>query len=210
MRSAFESTLIEEGIEKQLNDSNVVVSLHHLMSATNFLFSKKDQEKIDPGTLFETLVLLTNGSYDCYRTTNIIVNGSKIERTSPSNIPFRMICLLDNYYNVWQDIEDPYLKEAMFHIDFLKIHPFGDGNGRMARLITSYNLLKNVLPPIIIPKNMKREYCELIERDDYEGMANLFKSVAKTESETLFILNEVYNKSDDNVRVKTLRKEKVV
>lgn len=35
--------------------------------------------------------------------------------------------LIDNYYNVW-NLLDPFLREAMFHINFMRIHPFEDEN----------------------------------------------------------------------------------
>ncbi|MEX3727434.1 Fic family protein [Bilophila wadsworthia] len=42
------------------------------------------------------------------------------------------------------------------HIPFVHIHPFADGNGRLARLISNLPLLRAGLPPIIIPKEWSR------------------------------------------------------
>jgi Fic family protein len=46
------------------------------------------------------------------------------------------------------------------HVSFVRIHPFFDGNGRMARLISNFPLIKSGLPPIIIPKIRRHEYID--------------------------------------------------
>ena len=51
-----------------------------------------------------------------------------------------------------------FLAESHWH--FLRIHPFDDGNGRTARLLANYALLRRDLPPIVIRSG---------ERDDYIG-----------------------------------------
>ena len=46
------------------------------------------------------------------------------------------------------------------HVSFVRIHPFWDGNGRMARLIANVPVIMAGYPPIIIPKEQRREYIE--------------------------------------------------
>jgi len=48
------------------------------------------------------------------------------------------------------------------HVSFVRIHPFWDGNGRMARLIANVPVIRAGYPPIIIPKERRQEYIEAL------------------------------------------------
>lgn len=49
---------------------------------------------------------------------------------------------------------------ASLHLSFVSIHPFWDGNGRIARLIANVPILRAGLPPIMISQERRREYLE--------------------------------------------------
>ena len=98
-----------------------------------------------------------------------------------------LFSLLDNYYNVWNDL-DPFLKESMFHINFMRIHPFEDGNKRCAKIILASNLLKSFCAPIIITEEDTKEYYEFINNCDYEGFAEFLRQRSKLEMDTLVSL----------------------
>lgn len=51
---------------------------------------------------------------------------------------------------------------AAVHTSFVRIHPFADGNGRMARLLANIPLLASGLPPLLIGKEAPREYIGLL------------------------------------------------
>ncbi|MEG2173503.1 MAG: Fic family protein [Desulfovibrionaceae bacterium] len=48
------------------------------------------------------------------------------------------------------------------HTSFVRIHPFADGNGRMARLLGNMPLLASGLPPLLIAKEARRDYIGLL------------------------------------------------
>ncbi|TVR63434.1 MAG: hypothetical protein EA420_07310 [Candidatus Competibacteraceae bacterium] len=51
---------------------------------------------------------------------------------------------------------------ARLHHDFIRIHPFDDGNGRVVRLLVNYVLLKVGLLPLVVKSRDRRRYLEVI------------------------------------------------
>ena len=62
----------------------------------------------------------------------VFIQGSDYIPPEPEKVPNLMNYYVYNYNN---DIEDIFLKIAKYHIEFEKIHPFEDGNGRTGRLL---------------------------------------------------------------------------
>ncbi|MEA3416958.1 MAG: Fic family protein [Thermodesulfobacteriota bacterium] len=62
------------------------------------------------------------------------------------------------------------------HVSFVRIHPFFDGNGRMARLISNIPVIKSGFPPIIIPNEYRRNY--IMALSEYELSAGSIKRSA--------------------------------
>ncbi len=59
------------------------------------------------------------------------------------------------------------------HWRFLRIHPFDDGNGRTARLLTNYVLFHKKLPPIVIKSNDRDRYIGALQKADLGRMLSL-------------------------------------
>jgi len=62
---------------------------------------------------------------------------------------------------------------ARAHYMFEKVHPFGDGNGRVGRLLMNYILWKNGYPMLIIEYAKRKSYYQALERTE-EGFVNYF------------------------------------
>ena len=62
---------------------------------------------------------------------------------------------------------------AQSHWGFLRIHPFDDGNGRTARLLTNYVLLRSGLPPMVIKSAERDRYIGALQNADLGRMAPL-------------------------------------
>ncbi len=89
-----------------------------------------------------------------------VIRGLDIALTHPKNIPEEM----SNLISRWQNRSKNSIREiADFHISFELIHPFGDGNGRLGRIIMVYQCLKYGFPPVIIENSRKMEYYDVLE-----------------------------------------------
>jgi len=64
---------------------------------------------------------------------------------------------------------NPILASAIAHAWFTHVHPFHDGNGRTARLITNLVLIRNGWPPLTVEKQMRDEYIDALKESDYGG-----------------------------------------
>jgi Fic family protein len=67
---------------------------------------------------------------------------------------------------------------ARLHLSFVSIHPFWDGNGRIARLVSNLPCLKAGQPPIIIPPERRYDYLTaLAEYTNTHGVPSLNTSI---------------------------------
>lgn len=48
------------------------------------------------------------------------------------------------------------------HMGFVRIHPFFDGNGRVARLVANLPVLRGGHPPVVVPKERRGDYIDLL------------------------------------------------
>jgi Fic family protein len=55
---------------------------------------------------------------------------------------------------------------ALFHYRYIRIHPFEDGNGRIARLLVNYILAKHDIPMVVVRSRKKDEYLEALHATD--------------------------------------------
>jgi Fic family protein len=64
------------------------------------------------------------------------------------------------------DKMNPVELSARVHFKFVKIHPFGDGNGRIGRLLMNYILWYSGYPMIIIEEKRRKFYYKALKKDE--------------------------------------------
>lgn len=74
------------------------------------------------------------------------------------NIYRKMEDLVFQYNNSNKSLYDI----ALLKLDFIHIHPYGDGNGRTSRLLLNWALLSSGYPPIIIKEEDRKTYLDCL------------------------------------------------
>lgn len=98
-----------------------------------------------------------------YRILPALITGSKYPLPSPKEIPQLMQKLIP-YIAQIRTIKHPVEAAALVHKEFVFIHPFIDGNGRVARLLMNLLLLQEGYNIVIIPPILRSEYIENLEK----------------------------------------------
>jgi len=114
---------------------------------------------------------------------NMII-GAEFQTASPSETPFLVQQLVDylDYRLENATTEEEKLESVLdTHIQFERIHPFSDGNGRTGRMLMNYSLLQEGFPPLIIDKETKATYVELLANQDSSGFLSFAKEILAKE-----------------------------
>ena len=108
-----------------------------------------------------------------YRNENVYILGAKFKPPSCND----MYKQLKYYYSDLSKIykNDPLALAAWTHAEFVRIHPFLDGNGKTSRMIMNYQLLTHGFPAIIIPKEDKSHYFTVLDKFVLNNNINPFK-----------------------------------
>ena len=108
----------------------------------------------------------------CYKTRpNSVITryGDRFEYASPGETPALMADLVD-----WYNEEEakgkltPVELATLFHYRYIRIHPFEDGNGRIARLLVNFILARHDYPMIVVRSRGKKDYLEALHQADLE------------------------------------------
>lgn len=102
------------------------------------------------------------GNYKTKENYLINSNGNEINFTKPQEVAYRMQEVKEKYEKEWQQLT-VFERAVRLHMAVTNIHPFIDGNGRIARLIMNYELIKYNYPPILINESQKISYYAMIE-----------------------------------------------
>ena len=124
-----------------------------------------------------------------YRNENVVVSGAKHIPPRHYEIGYMMQKLIAEYQNQWKAFH-PVIRATLIHGEFVKIHPFIDGNGRTSRLLLNFELMKNGYPPIIIRNEQRARYYDVLDLAhttmNYEPFLDLVSKLV-IESEKLWL-----------------------
>lgn len=106
-------------------------------------------------------------------------DGATHEYCPPVHVESEMDNLL-NWFTKYES-EDPIIVAAWFHHRFTQIHPYQDGNGRLARVLTTLVLLRTQLLPLVIDRDLRVEYIAALEQADANDLSSLATLFARLE-----------------------------
>jgi len=188
--------LLEDGLTiggKPLRDT--LEALGHSL-AYDYMFSLLGNKKVSVNDI-KSLHRLFFKNIDetragVWRDINIIVTGSDYEFPSPAELDELMDKL-----EIWSDTErdsiHPIRFAAMLHLKFVTIHPFIDGNGRVARLLMNAALIQDGYMLAVVPPMLRMEYMASIRGYQQNGDAEPFcdfiaERVLESEKEIMRLL----------------------
>jgi len=109
------------------------------------------------------------GDWKVEPNSTVIVSGNDqiiFEYAPPKDVPERMQGWLALFQNACKEKalnrEEALTAYVCLHVSFVRIHPFWDGNGRIARLIANVPVIRAGFPPIIIPKERRKAYIDTL------------------------------------------------
>ncbi|GHV05182.1 hypothetical protein FACS1894217_01630 [Clostridia bacterium] len=127
-----------------------------------------------------------------WRDVNIIVTGSDYEFPAPAELP-GLMAELERWGETERGKAHPVSYAAMLHLKFVTIHPFVDGNGRVARLLLNAALIQDGYLPAVVPPVLRAEYLSAIRGYQSRGDAATFcdfiaERVLESEKEIMRLL----------------------
>lgn len=233
LEKGITETFIKKGfVESYIshNDTNVPVPklLAHLsdhLNAVDFVFDVvKESRDLTIGFIKELHALVTRnqeyaegrdqfgnktkidllkGEFKSFENNPTREDGTKVLYCPPEHVQSEMDNLVAIYNRAESEDIHPLTCATWFHHAFTTIHPFQDGNGRVARLLASLILIKHGLFPFtVLREEAKEKYIDALEKADAgapQPLIDYFAEVQKRHIEKALNLKEVSSSSFDEV-----------
>ncbi len=154
-------------------------------------------------TIHEILLNNINDQYSwIYRTQNVRIAFSRATLPRFEKVPDLMKNFIKKYLDLYNDLDLNNYEQIikfwyLLHLDFVKIHPFVDGNGRTARLLQNLWFLFSINNLNIVYFRNRQEYIDSIEFSDqnienYMNFMNLNFLEFKKEELNILENNEIF------------------
>lgn len=149
---------------------------HH--EALGYLYEHIEHDKkvsiseVTIRNLHKLLVRETDSAAGSYRSGNVMITGSRHSPPEAYELRRLMRELIDWIRDNKRRLH-PIELAAIAHHKLVYIHPFFDGNGRVARLMMNLLLMREGYPLVVILKNDRKKYYQMLEKAD-KGNLNPF------------------------------------
>lgn len=119
---------------------------------------------------FHSLILrnIDGANAGTYRRVNVLISGAGHIPPQAERVLEKMEAFF-RWYGAARGRLHPVEFAARVHADFVNIHPFKDGNGRTARLIMNFELMRAGFPTVIIPVESRPAYYQNLDIAAMQG-----------------------------------------
>jgi len=121
-----------------------------------------------------------------YRNSDVIIAGAEHRPPDALEVPTLMRSLV-NWLKKNGSKMNVIELAALFHHQLVYIHPFFDGNGRTARLAMNLLLMQKGYPLVVILKNDRKKYYQVLARADKKDCKSLVRFIAQAVERSLDI-----------------------
>ncbi|MGA1285431.1 MAG: Fic family protein [Prochlorothrix sp.] len=129
-------------------------------------------------------VTLQKGQYKTLPNNPKRPSGETHTYCPPELVPEEMGNLV-RWYREWEDKISPEVGAAWLHHRFTQIHPFQDGNGRVARALASLVFIKAGLFPLVIRDLDRPVYIHALEAADAQDLKPLITLFTQRQKESI-------------------------
>ena len=138
-----------------------------------------------------------------FRNTEVRIVGADFTPPPAYEVP-HLIGELANWYNRNPDELRPIELATIFHHKFVYVHPFHDGNGRVARLLMNLTLLRNGYPIAVILNVERKKYYDVLRKADHGDPSPFVSLVASSVERSLDIYLRAIEPTEKVDRLVTL------
>ena len=164
----------------------------------------REGRAIDHVTIQEVHEVVTAGILEDagrYRTHNVRITGAAKTPPDWSKVVGSMDELIRE---VAKNKMHPVDAAAFLHHRFVEIHPFADGNGRVARLLSNLYLIAKGYPPVVVRTEDRARYYRFLRSADAGDLVPFTNFIAKAVDEGLTLYLSVFGGDDELVPLKEL------
>ncbi len=166
-------------VGKQRNlSTSYIKQLHQLLTQ-----NQETTEALIPSTGEVVRVPLISGDWK-KRPNNPLRKGGIIhEYCPPEQVASEMDRLIELHHQHRVKQVSPEVESAWLHHRFTQIHPFQDGNGRVARCLASLVFIQNGWFPLVLTRDDRAVYIEASEKADQGDLSSLVNLFAKSQKQ---------------------------
>lgn len=155
-----------------------IKQLHQLLTQ-----SQDSTEALDPltGRIFP--VSLIKGDWKRQPNNPLRPDGTVHEYCPPEQVTSEMDILIARHHQHCVQKVPPEIESAWLHHRFTQIHPFQDGNGRVARCLASLVFIQASWFPLVLTRDDRAVYIAALEEADQGNLSNLINLFAKSQKQ---------------------------